>query len=353
MASVSFGSFASPRTIRRRHSWRTFLSVPHPRLKTLALFLGALFAVEALIRLSEYGAGATLSDRQSVAACKLPAGAWWRGRNINSSGYWNRELDGAAPAEGVKRIALLGDSTLLAGDADTNVAARLERSSPHLEVDQLALPSAGPREFAAQFAGDVVQRKPSTVVACLPMTPIAATKPADARLAQWHTLHLLQSLVETSPARADQIHLAPNFAEPLDYDTFVRRGSAGIAACRLADDAAAETRRREAQDAVARLAEGCRKQNIKLVLVLVPGEFQYSPQLTAAFCRRQELEPAALDLELPQRRWRAFAEHVGVPTIDLLPAFREAKDVLYLPNSAQWNDRGITLAAAVIARGLE
>ncbi len=107
------------------------------------------------------------------------------------------------------------------------------------------------------------------------------------------------------------------------------------------------------QAAFERVVRHCAKKNIPVTLVLVPGEFQLSSSLTAAFCRRMQLEPTDLELALPQRRWSALAEHLQVSKIDLLPALREKGEIVYLPNSAEWNERGQTIVAETIARDLK
>ncbi len=360
MASVSLYSSASPRMIRRRRSgselFAQYVSRPRKkipaRLKTLAYVCAGLLAIEAVVRLAEYSAGSSLSDSQRVAAAKLPAGAWLRGRYVNSWGYWDDEFEGGAPIEGTRRIALLGDASLLAGNAQTNVASRLEDLLKHTEVDHLAVAVGGPREFASQISSDVVRRAPHEAVVCLTMTPVAAAPERDERFTQWHTLHFVQAMLSPSTAHADAQTFSLDARRAADYDDYVRTRASSVFACRETKGSAADAELRAAQNAVTRLAEACRKQRISLTLVLVPGDFQLSPQLTASFCRREELDPAALDLELPQRRWRALGEHLNVGVVDLLPTLRASGDVVYRENSSEWNDRGITLAAETIARGL-
>ncbi|MBA4016571.1 MAG: hypothetical protein C0483_05230 [Pirellula sp.] len=360
MASVSLYSSASPRMNRRRHSWSELFAryVSRPRNKTLARLkslvyvCAGLLAIEGIVRLAEYSAGSSLSDTQRVAAAKLPAGAWLRGRYVNSWGYWDDEFDGAAPYEGTRRIALLGDASLLAGNAQTNIASQLEDRLSHTEVDHFAVAAGGPREFAAQFPSDVVRRAPHAAIVCLTMTPVVAAPVHDERFTQWHTLHFVQSMLTPSTAHADARSFSLDARGIADYDDYVRNRASSVFACRAVDGSAADVELRAAQNAVTRLAEACRKQRIPLTLVLVPGDFQLSPQLTASFCRREELDPAALDLELPQRRWRALGEHLNVGVVDLLPTLRASGEVVYRENTSEWNDRGITLAAETIARGL-
>lgn len=363
MATVSWGSSSSVRRIRtRRTSLAEFLArlakfakskLSSPRTRALVAAFLLFLGLECVVRVVEYGAGSTISETRSVAARKLPSGTPWRGLQVNSWGYWDSDFTAEAPDAGIRRVALLGDSSLMAGDAETNVAARLERGNDRLEVDHFALPGMSPREFTAQFSADVVRRRPETAFVCLTMTPEAEKNPSPRPWVEWHTLELFSSLAGPSAAHAEA-GTPPLLldAATLDYDEFVRLRSPIIGACRLGEPTAEFDRHREEQVAVERLAGECRSAGVRLVLVLVPGEFQLSPQLTAAYCRRQECEPTALDIDLPQRRWRAFAEHLGVSTIDLLPALRESGEVVYMTNSPQWNARGLEVVAAMIGQGI-
>lgn len=363
MATVSWGSSSSVRRIRTRRTSLAELfarlikfaksKLHSPRTRALVAVFLLFLGLECVVRVVEYGAGSTISESRSVAACKLPSGSPWRGLHVNSWGYWDSDFTAEAPDAGIRRVALLGDSSLMAGDAETNVAARLERGIDRLEVDHFALPGMGPREFTAQFSADVVRRHPEAAFVCLAMTPETENNPSARPWIEWHTLELFSSFAGPSAAHAEASTPPLQLeAAVLDYDEFVRVRSPIIAACRHGEPAAEFDRRRGEQVAVERLAGECRSAGVRLVLVLVPGEFQLSPQLTAAYCRRQECEPAALEIDLPQRRWRAFAEHLGIPTIDLLPALRESGEVVYLTNSPQWNERGLEVVAATIGRGI-
>jgi hypothetical protein len=360
MASVSLfsaGSSAS-RTIRTRTPRFPFLGVeflsryfsrPHPRWKLFASACLLVVAVEAIVRVVELGSGATLSDSQRLTAAKLQPGVWLRGRYVNSWGYWDQEFQAGAAPSGIRRVALLGDSSLLAGGPNSNVASMLEDTLANTEVDHFAVAEGGPREFVAQFHADVIRRSPQQLIVCLSMTPPVVNQPQSAGLSQWHTLHFFQAIVGPKMAHAEGESFNFDLTQTADYDEFVRRRASAIDVCRAdADDSEFRT----AQASISRLAEVCERQRIPLKLVLVPGEYQLSTQLTTSFARRREIDESTLDLELPQRRWRAFGEHLGVEVVDLLPVMKASGEIVYRTNSPEWNERGIALAAETIARGL-
>ena len=85
-----------------------------------------------------------------------------------------------------------------------------------------------------------------------------------------------------------------------------------------------------------------------LAIVVVPADFQVNSVLCDSMRRRMGYEPQQVDLELPQRRLREFAEAQGLPLLDLLPEFKSDGAKLYVRHQNRWNDRGNTKAALVI-----
>ena len=360
MASVSFPNFSpaksQSRTLRGRSSrlssWLDFRRASHPWLRTLgAIVVLAVFA-ETGVRLIEYATDLPFDDARSAAKLKLAPGSMLGGRAINAAGYWDGEFTDAAPVTS-PRIAVLGGLTTLGGDAETNFVAQLESRLGDVEIDHFGLPQAGPREHAAQLVRDVLKRKPKRVLICLDATDEFAPRHVRRSRLDCRTLEFVNAMFTPSTAAATDgprsLHLTPM----LDYDEYVRSRAPSVLAASKAKDAEREAHRRDAQAALERLVRACNKQNIPVTLVLAPGEFQLSTTLTAAFCRRMQLEPTDLELDLPQRRWSALAEHLQVSKIDLLPALREKGEIVYLPNSAEWNERGQTIVAETIARDLK
>ncbi|MCE9605644.1 MAG: hypothetical protein K8U03_12190 [Planctomycetia bacterium] len=352
MASVSLLHSTSPRTLRRRSYWTTFSRSSHPWLRTFGILLSVGLLLEIGVRVLEYATDLPLDDARSAAKCKLAPGALLGGRTINSSGYWDSDFTDASASGEHRRVAVLGGLSTLAGDADTNFTTQLERLVPDLEVDHFGLPDAGPREYAAQVVHDILRRRPKRVMICLDATTDFMPHDSQAHRLDCRALQLAESLLAPATATAVDSLSPLRLTETLGYDEYVRRRAATVAASRKSANAEQDQRRRDAQNAFERLVRVCRKRNIPVTLVLLPGEFQLSSQLTAAFCRRMQYDPAELDLELPQRRWSALAEHLQVATIDLLPALREKGEIVYQPNSSDWNDRGQTIVAETIARDL-
>lgn len=106
---------------------------------------------------------------------------------------------------------------------------------------------------------------------------------------------------------------------------------------------------------LARIALLCRERGVPLAVVLSPSHPQVSRAVLEEGARSAGIDPAGLDVALPQRRLAAFLAERDVPVLDLLPAFERAArerdpDGFYLVNDIHWSVSGNEIAAQEIAR---
>ena len=86
-----------------------------------------------------------------------------------------------------------------------------------------------------------------------------------------------------------------------------------------------------------------------VLVALIPQRFQGNDAEWRATAFEYGLDPAAFDLELPNRRLAAACAGAGLDCTDLLPAFREEPAPTYLPlGDMHWNANGHALAARVL-----
>lgn len=97
----------------------------------------------------------------------------------------------------------------------------------------------------------------------------------------------------------------------------------------------------------------CRESGVPWALVIIPDEFQVDPAVREEAIRRLGAHGNALDLDAPSRRLMRWASGRRVPTLDLLPLFREessGRGPLYIPSDTHWNKKGNYLAGEAVAR---
>ena len=108
---------------------------------------------------------------------------------------------------------------------------------------------------------------------------------------------------------------------------------------------------------LAQIAALCRERGVPLAVVVSPSHPQVSRALLEEGARSAGIDPAGLDVAVPQRRLLEFFAERGVPVLDLLPAFARAareRDAggFYLNNDTHWSVSGNEIAAREIARFL-
>jgi hypothetical protein len=94
----------------------------------------------------------------------------------------------------------------------------------------------------------------------------------------------------------------------------------------------------------------------RMAVVLLPLRVQLSDSSYAEFVRSAGATPQQMPAGTPQRLMEGIAGPLGIPVIDLLPAFQQwtadSLAPLYLEWDGHWNEAGHRLAARVVTRGL-
>jgi SGNH hydrolase-like domain, acetyltransferase AlgX len=99
---------------------------------------------------------------------------------------------------------------------------------------------------------------------------------------------------------------------------------------------------------VSRIKRLADEASIPLVIVLIPDETQINGDLQKRLFTGESHDH---DLDMPQSMLQALCRDRGIPSIVLLPYFREDPRCLYM-NDTHWTPEGHALAAAAICDGL-
>lgn len=106
---------------------------------------------------------------------------------------------------------------------------------------------------------------------------------------------------------------------------------------------------------LARLDSSVRRDGGQLAVVLLPLQYQVSDAGFAAFSQAFP-DSAKPRLDRPQVILHEITERLGIPTVDLLPHFRDWMTTdgrsLYLEGDGHWNEPGHRLATRVVAESL-
>ncbi|RMH23066.1 MAG: hypothetical protein D6696_01690 [Acidobacteria bacterium] len=113
--------------------------------------------------------------------------------------------------------------------------------------------------------------------------------------------------------------------------------------------------RAASRQAFDRLRAAVEAQGAALAVVLVPAALQVDERRWRAALTYAGGDPAAYDPATPSRFFAELAASRQVPVLDLLPAFRAARNAgeeLYFQHDPHWNAGGHRLAASALARFL-
>lgn len=94
----------------------------------------------------------------------------------------------------------------------------------------------------------------------------------------------------------------------------------------------------------------------QMAVVLLPLRYQLADTTFAGFVRQAQMPADRMGMYQPQSMIRRMTDSLGIPVVDLLPAFRQAtaasKAPLYLDWDGHWNEAGHRLAANVVVQDL-
>lgn len=97
-----------------------------------------------------------------------------------------------------------------------------------------------------------------------------------------------------------------------------------------------------------------KSRNIKLVVAILPDEFQVNEPLLKAVFEKYKLKPEDYDLKYAQNLLRGFLESRSIPYVDFLERFQAEgkKRDLYKLRDSHWNEAGNQLAAEILFEDL-
>lgn len=313
--------------------------------------LVVVVVAEGLLRGYAFWADDRLPVAQAARNLRLVPGSQFQGRTVNQLGYWDDEF-ASHVQPGVFRVAVLGGGVTLGGTAETNYLVRIEREVPGIEVFNFGVAQTGPREHVAQLIHEVANYRPDLILVCLSVDEsITARVPLPGRF-DWQSLRIGQftgRLLGRSRSWLDPQQLL----EPASgHEAYLSQRAAQLTLCRTPLDDAMRQSWDETLEHLDDLTAQCDRRALPLAVVLVPSDFQVNRQLCDRLRRRSGLEQHQLDLELPQRRLRAFADARDLPWLDLLPHLRAAPAAPFGRDDTSLNETGNRVAAEALGEWL-
>jgi hypothetical protein len=100
-------------------------------------------------------------------------------------------------------------------------------------------------------------------------------------------------------------------------------------------------------DDVKRIRDLCKKINSKLVIAIIPDELQINLALRNQALSLAQSNEVDYDFEQPNKMLAASLRDLEIAYVDLLPALRQrsSEEAVYKPNDSHWNIKGNAVAA--------
>jgi hypothetical protein len=355
------------------------------RLVGSAAFALLIVGVAAELGLRLYG---TLSGKHLDAAilaqqCLLSPGSDLHGQRVNRLGYWDDEFQ-IERRPGVMRVAVIGDEVTLSGPHESNFLTRIEQIVGDVEIYNFGLPQAGPREYVAILASQVLAFQPDLVLTCVSVADDVTGRSRVPSRFDWQRLQVVQlarralgqeALPRHEMALFDRTSNAQHPTSNLTVDVrcsmfdvrcsvplaereanteeaYLEATAGQLTVCRSPLDDRMRGRWEETFSHLDELASVCRRHKIAAAILIAPSVPQLDARLRDKLCRRAGYRAGEVDVQLPQRQLNQFAQQHGLALIDLLPHFALREQPKFDASGRQWNDLGNQVAADTLAAWL-
>ena len=361
--------------------WIAFMKRRPIRIAGWAFYslLVAPIAIEAGVAVHDLWSDASIAEIYRAERMKLMPGVVLAGRTVNSDGYWDKPFE-AESHPGVVRIAVLGGQAAISECDGGDLVTRIEERLPGVEIYNFSLPNAGLRDYAVLAARDVFSYQPDMLIVVLSAASDIVEPPEQScwfdprglgtyQLAalsfggpgQNRSIGVSATPQISSPVAAHDEAVVSENCRKISYDS-LRCGSIDasdqqlemetrrLRVCRTPIDVAIHERWRESFANLDRIDRICRDRGVPWALVVVPAPFQLNSGLCDVLRRRAGYQSTDLDLELPQRRLRAYAKERKLVMLDLLPYLRTSRDPAYSPQAHRLTAAGSVAAADILGQ---
>lgn len=268
------------------------------------------------------------------------------------------------------RIAFIGDSFVFgvvprAKNFTFVVQELAEQSGADIEVLNMGIPGAGPRNYLSLLQKDVVLMDADVVcIVFFVGNDINQSHPDFKTQVWWGSPRevLRQPYLIGLSAEYSYVYKAFRAARRLIWErmaksseTFSRKTFLSIehqrsAVFKIRQSSQVKASYREAVRIVKQMAGHSEKNKMKFLLVLAPDELQVNEQLRLDLARQYNMNLTKYDFKQPQRVLTEKFAALEIPVIDLLPHFRKnsLEAPLYAKQDTHWNEEGNRLAAEKI-----
>lgn len=320
---------------------------------------------EVVLRVYDHFSPSFLFENEIYNRFRGKAGAYHWDFPLNSKGFNDVEFGPKSPT--TRRILAVGDSFAFGVvpyryNYLTLLEERLKASSMVVEVLNAGVIKTGPRDYLALLVREGFALQPDAVLLSFFIgNDFDRWEPMKRRFYRFYRYSYVATLLWSTYKLLRYYEGPVVMPRPTTYcddcPTFDPEFFLKIETQRsivfLDDDRTFRARVDDALAALAQIKRLCDVHRIPLFVVIIPDEMQVNMALQKEIMAR--LPPGTKwDNTQPNRLLGERLHRLGVPYLDLYPAFAEAAKttVLYRPRDTHWNIAGNRLAAEAIGNRL-
>ena len=337
--------------------------------KIILVILACVLVAECVLRVAllfTWESPLYMADRDT--GYRMRPGITFDKVTVNAFGFNDKDHNPKKDKNTV-RLAVIGDSFVFGVvERRLNFTAliqeRADRSGKKIEVLNMGIPAAGPRQYLGLINKDASQMEAD--IACVVFfigndtlqshpdfeTRIFAGSTRDV-LAKPYLMGLSSKyILSYRTLRATTRQLRERFRPPQENGSFTKESFLDIETERAAVSEKTlagfmRTCYASSIELLKKMDIAAKKRGMTFFVVLAPDEFQVNAALQQDIVKRSQMKVDQYDFLQPQRQMVRDLEGAGIVVLDLLPHYLAdgEKRSYYIPRDTHWNEAGNRLAA--------
>lgn len=279
-------------------------------------------------------------------------------------------------AKDVTRLAIVGDSFVFGVvPRAANLTAVVQRlahaADEKIEVLNMGIPGAGPKNYRRLIGKDTVDRQADIVCVVLFVgnDVIQAHPDFDTRLwlgdarevlvrpyaVGWSAEYLTLYRFWRASSRMLRERLSASRDGTFSRQTFLEIERQRAVIFETVPSKYVRDSYASLIDIARKMVATAQAHNIKFFVVLAPDEIQVERSLQNELAQSFRLDPSDHDFDELPRNLARDLEAIGIPTLNLLPLFQDGRAVesLYAKQDTHWNEVGNAVAGEAIWRFMQ
>jgi hypothetical protein len=239
----------------------------------------------------------------------------------------------------------------------TRLEEKLKQRDYELEIINMGIPNLSPKDYLALFVTEGLALNPDRVI----LSFFMGNDFEDSKRSIWsysYVLSFFKFIIDLQNSYEGKvIHGNQEYQDnqpTLTDDKYLKIEIARSDLFKV-DNSELLGRVRGAMTYLKEIKELCDRQNIELLVILIPDELQVNPNLQAKVIDVQQMNLEDFDFTLPNQYLQEELTQAEITYFDLLPYFQgySEMETLYKPNDSHWNIAGNELAAELIFQYLQ